>query len=158
MPLGSAKASSTPIGLYRLIGLYCLRVGRHPYYPGKTGVDTDLGERSTEEVAQCPRSELLNVFGVVAQVSDILSSAEVPDPEERLPGHGHHAAAMADAPEFLDGAFGCTQVLEHLEAGDHLGAVIEEGKHAGVGPDTDSRRKTFEGHCQLVVSVFDSDQ
>ncbi len=65
---------------------------------------------------------------------------------------------MAHPSQLPDCALGFSQVLENLEAGDHVGAVIGEWQHPSICPDAGGGGKPLEGHGQLVPSILNSDQ
>jgi hypothetical protein len=65
---------------------------------------------------------------------------------------------MTDAGQFSHSAFGLYEVLENLEARDHVRTVIGEWQHSSIRPDATGIGKSLEGSRQLVVSIFDSDE
>ena len=118
----------------------------------------DLVEGSMEQAAKARRLKVLNVLWIVAPMPDVLSSAKIAEAKEGLPRDRHDAAPMTDAGKFLYRSFGRFEVLENLEAGDHVSAAIGEWQHSGIRPYPGGGRKPLEGQREFVVPVFNSDQ
>ncbi len=101
---------------------------------------------------------MLDVFWIVAPAPEVFSPAEIAKTEEGLPRYRYDTVPVTNAGQLLNSRFRSTEVLEHLEARDDVGAAIGERQHPGIGADTAGHGKPLKSPHQLVVSKFDSDQ
>ncbi|MDQ3946269.1 MAG: hypothetical protein M3357_14165, partial [Actinomycetota bacterium] len=95
------------------------------------------------------------MFGVVADLADILAAKQVPEPEPRFPGDGYDAANRSHPSEFSHRKFRVGEVLEDLDAGNGGCGAVSQRQKAGVSLDERSSGQSFPGEDELVPSIVD---
>jgi hypothetical protein len=103
-------------------------------------------------------SEVLDVLRVVPPTPHVLASGEVAEPKEWLPRDRHHAPPPTDTRQFFHGELGISEVLENLETGDDVRALIGEREHSGISSNSAGGGQALESRDELVASILDPDE
>ena len=125
---------------------------------GKALTTRTSANSASEGLLQPAGREEVDVLGVVAPPLDVLATAEVAEPEVRLPRHRDHAAAAGDAGQLGHRRLVLRQVLEQLDARDEVGAARSDRQHAGVGLHRFEPGEPIDGGLGLVEPVLEADR